>query len=138
MSAYTSQAMISGYISGQNLINLTDDNGTGSVDQGVLSSIIMSVSSTIDGLLAPTYQTPFKGTPPNLVTEAATQFACEALMGRRLVPGEVNPFKERAKAMWELLKNVAQNRGGLDNAAPAAFNPGYVQATCSLVNSSTA
>ena len=137
MSQYTNQNAISGYISAQNLIALTDDNGTGSIDLGVLSAVMTSVSATIDGLLSPIYTVPFSPIPA-LVAEAATQMACKTLMGRRLVPGEVNPFKTAAESLWSALERIAQNRGGLDANTRAAFVPGHVEVFCSLVNSSTA
>jgi phage gp36-like protein len=138
VSAYCTQANIAGFISSSNLIALTDDTGTGVVDQGVLTSVITSVSNTVDGMLSATYQVPFTGNIPTLVAQAATIFACEALMGRRLVPSEQNQFTSRANMFREQLKQIAQNRGGLDAGTLAAFSPGIVQATCSLVNSTTA
>ena len=137
ISFYSSQSQISGYISGSNLINLTDDNGTGSIDQGVLNSVITAVSNTVDGLLSCVYAVPFNPVP-TLVAEAATTFACESLMRRRLVPGEENPFTREANSFRELLKEIAQKRGGLNATTVSAFPAGIVQATWSLVNSSTA
>ena len=138
MSAYTSQAQLAGYISQQNLISLTDDTNSGSVDTGVLASVIQACSNTVDGLLAATYPVPFTGTPlPTLVTEAATMFACEALYARRLVPGEHNPFKAEADMFRKSLGAIAQNGGGLDNAQPRAYVPGFVEGNWSRLGRST-
>lgn len=138
MSTYTTQDAISGFISGSNLISLTDDSGTGSIDLTVLNQVISIVSNTVDAMLSATYQVPFTGTYPTLVGQSATVFACEALYRRRLTPEEKNPFKADADMFREALKKIAQERGGLDSGALAAFPPGYVEVRPQLVNSSTA
>jgi phage gp36-like protein len=136
MSAYTNQNLLAGYISSQNLIALTDDTASGQVNVAVLNQSIASASATVDGLLCATYQTPFTN-PPAQVIEAATIFTCEALFGRRLVPGENNPFKSQAASWRETLKGIAQNGGGLDAATPRAYTPGYVEQIWSRLNSDT-
>lgn len=135
---YTSQSLINGYISAQNLINLTDDNGTGSLDFSVLNAAMTTASNVVDGMLSATYQVPFTGTFPTLVVQAATIFTCEALFDRRLVPGENNIFRSRADGFRKQLEQIAQNRGGLDSGTLAVVAAGYVEWTPSLVNSSTA
>lgn len=138
MSAYTTQAALNGYISQANLVSLTDDTGAGSVDQGVLSAIIASVSNTCDGLLAATYPVPFTGTPlPTLVVEAATIFACEALYARRLVPNEHNPFSARADIFRKAIFDICQKGGGLDNAQARIVNVGFVDGSWSRLHRST-
>lgn len=138
MSAYTTQANLNGFISGQNLINLTDDGGTGQVDQNVLSATIGICSNTVDAMLSATYSVPFTGVVPTLVGQATTIFTCEALFDRRLVPGEANPFRTRADGFRKQLEWIAQNRGGLDSGTLAAVPVGIVQVTYNPVNSSTA
>jgi phage gp36-like protein len=136
VSAYCSQNDLNGLISAQNLINLTDDNGTGSVDAGVLAAIIAVSSNTVDGMLCATYQVPFSPVPA-LVQQSAIIFTCEALFGRRLVPGEQNPFTSRANMFRKQLEKIAQDRGGLDAQTSSAFSPGFVGIECSRVNSTT-
>jgi phage gp36-like protein len=134
VSYYTSNANLSAYISAQNLIFLTDDFATGSLNQQVLDAVITGVSGTIDGLLAGTYQTPFQNPPPT-VTEACTMLCCKALMDRRLVPGEGNRFKGEADIWWKTLEDISQGRRSLDANTPAAFSPGYVSAFCTPISS---
>ena len=52
--AYTSQANILGYVSQQDLINLTDDApSTGNVNQTILNACIANISAEIDAMLDP-------------------------------------------------------------------------------------
>ena len=97
-----------------------------------------TASGEVDAMLGATYSTPFSNPVPPTVIQAATMFACEALVGRRLVDNEPNRFSERANTYRKLLSQIAQNRGGLDAATPSAISAGYVQTSPILVNSSTA
>jgi phage gp36-like protein len=136
MSLYTSQTLISpGHISPENLVALTDDQGSGQVNQATLTSAMVSASSLVDGLLCATYVVPFVN-PPTIVQEAATIFACEILMRRRLVQGETNPFTADAHTWRDTLKAICQKGGGLDSATTRAYPPGYVQQIPSRINSS--
>lgn len=138
MSCYTSQTILDGYFSQQNLIWATDDNNTGSLNLTVLNQVMATASGEVDAMLGAVYATPFANPVPPTVVQAATLFACEALVGRRLVQGEPNKFSERATAYRKLLSTIAQNRGGLDAATPSAISAGYVQTFPVAVNSSTA
>jgi len=132
VSQYTNQDLIGGLISPQNLISLTDDEQSGLLNMAVLNQVIQSVSGQIDGILAAIYQTPFNQVnPPPLVQQAATFMACFALMRRRLVPGEKNPFEDDNALFTKRLNDVANGKGGLDANTLRAFPPGVAQVYCS-------
>ena len=130
MSNYTSQALVGGFISPQNLIALTDDQQSGQFNLIVFEQVATSVSNMIDGMLASIYSVPFSQVnPPTLVQSACTIITCQKLMNRRLVPGEKNPFDKEAEILLGQLEQIARGIGGLDNATSRAFSPGYVEAT---------
>lgn len=140
MSQYTNQAAILSQIQYSDLIRLTDDNGTGDIDQTVLTSVIEAASGYIDRKVGNIYDTPLPLTAA--VTSFALTIACYMLYRRRLVPDEKNNFAEDYNDVIDFLTKVNSGEERLDldtqrdfsqvvyNARPTIYGSGN-----SLVNS---
>jgi phage gp36-like protein len=130
--AYTSQANILGYVSQQDLINLTDDApSTGNVNQTILNACIANISAEIDAMLGSIYQVPFSN-PPEAVTGAATVMVCAALYRRRFTPEEKNMFAEDDKRYRAHFRAVGKGEEELDANTYRAFPPGIAQVAPSV------
>lgn len=122
MSQYTTLAAIQGEIRLQDLIALTDDNRTGSVDNGVLTQIIQSASGYIDSKLANIYgsQLPFNPIPSSIASMALT-IACYRLFRRAEVPDEKNKFYESFKEVEGFLNRVNKGEAMIDDIVARDF-----------------
>lgn len=112
MSAYTNQASILSQIQYSDLIRLTDDNGTGDIDQTVLNAVIEAASGYIDRKVGNIYDTPLPLSPS--VTSFALTIACYMLYRRRLVPDEKNIFYEDYVDVNDFLTKVNSGEERLD------------------------
>ena len=74
MSAYTNQTAVLGEIQLSDLIALTDDDRSGSVNSAVLDQIIANASGYIDSKVANIYgnQLPFSPIPSSVASMALT------------------------------------------------------------------
>ncbi len=113
MSAYCLQADIEGEISAPDLIALTDDQSTGSLDTTVLNQIIANASGEIDGKVSNIYSTPFSPIPTAVKSMAIT-IACYRLLRRRLTPDEKNLFYQDYKDAQDFLNKVNIGEAHID------------------------
>ncbi len=127
MSAYTTQAAIEGEIAPSDLIALTDDDGTGSINTTVLNQIIANASGVIDQKVSNIYTTPFNPVPSAVASMALT-IACYKLYRRRLVPDEKNNFAEDYSGVVEFLNQVNEGEKHIDQTPPRTFPQGAVNA----------
>lgn len=135
--AYTSQAIITSYLNGRDIIPFLDDDSDGQADTGLLDEIIATCSMECDGYVASIYPTPFASPAPAAIQSAAAVFVCEALYARRLTPDEKNPFKARADMWRKTLQKVGEDGSGLDYKLDRAFEPGAVVGTDVVFNQTT-
>lgn len=87
------------------LVQALDDSQAGLVDQNIWAAIQTDVGNIIDGRLGQRYATPFTGSIPLVISEAAKVFAAEMIYDRRQV--EPNPYRKQADAMREKLDRLA-------------------------------
>lgn len=135
MSAYTTQADITSFLNGQDIVPFLDDDRDGSADTGLLATIISNAGTKIDGRLAGIYTVPFTGTIPPRVKDAANVIVCWSLYQRRLTPSEKNPFAEEYKMVLEDLTRIGSGELNLDSTVTRAFSPGVIVGAPVVVSS---
>jgi phage gp36-like protein len=124
--AYTTQAYIEARLNSAELINLLDDDGDGSIDDGLLDAVIANVSKDIDGQLANVYTVPFSSPYPAMVVSSATLLVCYELYRRRLNYKETNPFQSDYDRVWKQLDAIRKGDESLDIDFPREFPMGAV------------
>jgi len=122
MSQYTSQDAVLGEIRLKDLIALTDDLKTGSVDTTVLNQVIASASGYIDSKVANIYgrQLPFNPIPSSIASMALT-ITCYRLLRRAEVPDEKNKFTESWRDAKEFLDRVNKGEAMIDDVVSRDF-----------------
>jgi phage gp36-like protein len=125
MSAYTTQAEIEGEIQPADLIGLTDDANTGSLNTTVLNQVIANASGYIDRKVGNLYgeQLPFSPIPPSVASMALT-IVCYRLYRRRLVPDEKNNFYGDFLDVEKFLNEVNKGDAHLDDVVSRDFPQG--------------
>lgn len=121
MSVYCNQSDIEGEIQDADLIQLTDDNGTGSLNSVVLNQVIANASGEIDRYVGNVYDIPFNPVPPS-VESMAIIITCYRLYRRREVPDEKNKYYEDYRGVRDYLKLVQQREAVLDLSASQDFS----------------
>jgi phage gp36-like protein len=121
--AYCTQADIEGEISADDLIALTDDQETGSLNATVLAQIIDNASGYIDARVGNIYAVPFVPTPPSVRNMAIT-IACYRLFRRRLTPDEKNLFTEDFNEVKAFLDEVNEGKKHIDQSVARTFTQG--------------
>lgn len=91
MSAYTTQLSIQGRIPPADLLQVLDNDGSGSLNTVQLNQIISDCSNAIDAMLGGLYYTPFNPVPA-LVSDACLCLTCYEIYKRALTPDEKNIF----------------------------------------------
>lgn len=133
--AYTTKEKLINAYNQQTLVDLTDDNDTGSVVDGVLSEVITRVSGIIDNYLEGIYDTPLSTTPA-IIEDCANKMVLAALYDRGdnlAAPEKVEKDEDNAK---KVLMSVATGKLKLGigttptepktsffHSAPRRFNP---------------
>tara|TARA_R110000868_G_scaffold133813_1_gene345539 strand:- start:1263 stop:1703 length:441 start_codon:yes stop_codon:yes gene_type:complete len=122
MSQYTSQDAVLGEIRLKDLIALTDDLKTGSVNTTVLNQVITSASGYIDSKVANIYgqQLPFNPIPSSISSMALT-ITCYRLLRRAEVPDEKNKFTESWRDAKEFLDRVNKGEAMIDDVVNRDF-----------------
>jgi phage gp36-like protein len=133
---YTSQEKIQAAIPASVLTDMLDDDRDGQPDPGLLDQIIATASAQVDGYLAAQYTVPLADPAPALVQQAAYVFACETLYDRRGF-NENNPFRTRANAMRDVLREVAAGKIVLSADSNTRKSPGAVIAETLRIDGST-
>lgn len=119
--SYTTQAAILSQIQYSDLIRLTDDNGTGDIDQTVLNSVIDAASALIDSYVGNIYDTTVSPVTPS-ISAMALDIACYMLYRRRLVPDEKNNFTEMYNRRMNFLEKVNSGEMRLDKDDTRGFS----------------
>lgn len=121
MGNYIVKADILEQIPVSDLIELTDDDNTGSVDDSIVNGAIDNSEGEVDGYLASRYSTPV--TPvPNIIKAFTVDVAIHRLYGRR--QGATEDVEKRYKNAIQFLKNVSKGVVTLGVASPAPENSG--------------
>ena len=122
MSAYTTKAAILGEIQLSDLIQLTDDDRQGAVNETILNQVIASASGYIDSKLANIYgeQLPFDPVPSSVANMALT-VACYRLYRRRNIPDEKNNFYPDWVDVKEFLDKVNAGEAMIDDVVSRDF-----------------
>lgn len=126
MGLYLARADLSDRMSEAELVQMTDDVGSGMVDVGVVDEAILGAEAEIDGYVGGRYPLPLAAVPP-LLTRLAKDLTVWNLYGRRKLADE--SVGERYKAAVKLLERIASGQVKLplpDAAAPAAEVGGAV------------
>lgn len=121
MSAYCTQADISGEIQPSDLIGLTDDTGTGLLNSAVLNQVIANASGEIDRMVGNVYDIPFSPVPSS-VESMAVIITCYRLYRRRETPDETNKYFNDYKAVRKHLEDVHNRKDVLDLSATQDFS----------------
>jgi phage gp36-like protein len=103
--AYSTYNDMLGMIDEAELIQATDDKGTGVVDQGHVTAAITAADSEIDGYLAGRYTLPLDPVPAVLKT-FSVDMAIYHVLSRRL--GAPDGRKDRYKNAVAFFKSVAK------------------------------
>jgi len=115
--AYCTQTDILKQITEDQLLQLTDDDDTGSIDTDVVIAAITDADDVIDGYCAQRYSVPFT-TTPGIINTISVDLAIYNLFSRRIhtIP-ELR--KERYENSMKLLKDIESGRISLGVPAPA-------------------
>jgi len=107
-------------ISEDELIQLTDDNGSGSVDMDKIDAAIAGADALIDGYCGKHYSVPFSPTPP-IIHDFSVIIAVYRLFARR--QGAPEDRRTRYKDAVDFLKGVAKGENTL-GVQPVPDPPG--------------
>jgi phage gp36-like protein len=115
--AYCTQADIEEQLSEDELIQLTDDAGLGSVDTTVVDRAIADADDEINSYLQERYTVPLSPVP-GLVRKLSVDLAIYNLYSRRDIEAPVRT--QRYEADVKLLKSLAKGEASLGVEAPPA------------------
>lgn len=108
------------------LVELTDDDGTGTVDTSVVTRSIADADAEIDGYCATRYDVPFSAVPV-MIRKISVDIAIYNLYSRRVaVPEERD---KRYSNAVKFLRNVSKGLISLGGDAPAVILDGGPEAT---------
>ncbi len=113
--AYCVRADILGLISEETLIQLTDDNGAGIVDDAVVTRIITDADAEIDGYCGEKYTLPFSPVP-TIIRKISVDIAIYNLYARR--QGAPDDRAKRYDNAVKLLKDIQTGKVTLGSTAP--------------------
>lgn len=108
--AYCTQSDIEKQLPQEELVQLTDDDGDGLPDTGVVDEAIAEADAEIDSYLAARYSLPLASVPV-LLKKLSVDIAIWNLYSRRAVDEPVR--KERYQAAVKLLQAIAEGRASL-------------------------
>lgn len=114
---YCTQSDLLEQISEDELIQLTDDAGTGSVDTTVVDRAIADADAEIDAYAGARYDTPF-ATTPDIIRKISVDISVYNLFARRR--GAPEDRKERYKNALRFLENLSKGLVSLGVSTPAA------------------
>ncbi len=120
--AYAGLVDIQKHIATADLIDLTDDAGTGSVDETVVLEAIATADELIDGYLRGRYAVPL-ATVPGLIRTLSVDLAVYVLYDRKKFLEIPEQLKETRKNAVELLGRIAKGEVVLGITVPSAEAP---------------
>ena len=127
--AYCDQDDLENQLSEEELIELTDDAGSGSVDATVLARAIADADAEIDSYCSIVYSVPFS-TVPDIIRKVSVDISIYNLYSRRqfVVPEE---RKDRYERAVQFLADVAKGMASLGGDAPSQSDSGLPESTTS-------
>lgn len=117
--AYCTQSDILKKIPEDVLIELTDDDGAGSVDTDNVDRAIADADEEIDAFISMRYSLPFSTTPA-MIRRISVDLAIENLYGRRPTLDVPENLVERCRADRKILEKLADGKLKLDIPDPTA------------------
>lgn len=121
MGNYIVKADILKQITEADLIELTDDDNTGSVNDSIVDGAIIDSEGLVDGYLASRYTTPLS-TVPNIIKAFTVDVAIYRIYGRR--EGAPEDVEKRYNDARQFLKDVSKGVVTLGVKVPAPENSG--------------
>lgn len=95
------------------IVELTDDDGNGIIDAGVVDQVIKDADSEIDVYCSAQYTTPFTAPVPDLIKRYSIDISIYRLYSRRLTRGVPDAVRQRYEDAIALLKRIADGLGSL-------------------------
>jgi phage gp36-like protein len=124
--AYSTLADIKKAVPEEVLVQLTDDEGFGAVDQGRVDEAIASADAEVDAYCGGRYSVPFS-TVPEIVKKISVDIAVYNLYSRRLEEAP-DVRKERYRSAIRQLEGVAKGNISLGvDPAPSASEDGRAE-----------
>jgi phage gp36-like protein len=117
--AYCTKTDIIGQITEDKLIGLTDDVGSGTVDDARVDEAVAAADALIDGYCGGRYSVPFSPVPV-IIKSCSVDLTVYNLYARRL--GAPEDWKERRGNAVKLLESISTGRVTLGANAPAQAN----------------
>jgi phage gp36-like protein len=106
MGNYIDQSDLDVYLTEAALINLTDDDGNGTVDTAIVDECIVAAESEVDSYISKRYTTPITGTIPETVKEWAVQLTTVRIHLRNLpMPPDIWELALVARAQLKLVND---------------------------------
>jgi phage gp36-like protein len=126
--AYCTLDDLKDQISEDELIQLTDDDSTGSVDMDKINGAIASADALIDGYCGKHFSVPFSPTPP-IIRDLSVIIAIYKLFARR--QGAPDDRRTRYKDAVDFLKGAAkgENTPGIQPVPDPPGEDGYTGAS---------
>ncbi|MDZ7831633.1 MAG: DUF1320 domain-containing protein [Desulfobacterales bacterium] len=113
---YSTQSDILDQIDETTLVSLTDDAGTGSVDDDVVTRAIADADAEIDGYCGKKYEVPFSPVP-DLIRKFSVVIAIKNLFARRR--GAPDSRRQDYEDAIKFLKEVSKGNATLGEDDPA-------------------
>ncbi len=126
--AYSIQTDIEEQISQDELIELTDDAGSGSVDSSVVARAIADADAEIDSYCATRYSVPFDPVPV-IIRKLSVDIAIYNLFARRSVLKVPEERQKRYDNAIRFLRDIAKGWISLGADAPSEPATGKAKAT---------
>lgn len=121
--SYTTRAKVEARVPKSLVVRACDRDDDGAEDSGVFDTLLATIETEIDGLIAAAIDLPFT-TVPSAVQDAALVLVCEALYANVNTPVKENPWADRATRVREFLAQVGQGKAVLDQSVfPATTEP---------------
>ena len=121
---YATKADILELLAESELIGLTDDAGSGLVDDAVVDRAIADADATIDAYCQGRYSVPFAAPLPPMIRSLSVDLAIYNLYSRRSVADVPEVRKDRRKEAVAFLTKVAEAKLSLGTVSPAPVNSG--------------
>ena len=121
---YATKADILELLSESDLIGLTDDSGSGLVDDSVVDRAIADADATIDAYCQGRYSVPFGAPLAPMIRSLSVDLAIYNLYSRRPVADVPEVRKDRRKEAIAFLAKVAEAKLSLGSVSSAPVNSG--------------
>lgn len=119
--AYCALAEIQLLIPLTKIVDLTDDDGNGVIDAGVIDQVIKDADSEIDGYCSNHYIVPFTAPVPDLIKRCSLDLSIYRLYSRRMTRGIPDAIRQGHDDAVTLLKRIADGLVKLPVDDPASI-----------------